>query len=185
MHRAVFLDRDDTLIATTEATRETDHPGDLFDPVLVSLLPGVRESCAELKRAGLKLIIITNQACIARGIATVEQVEAVNDRIRSLLPDAAGGSLIDAVYYCPYHPTAVDPKYRIDHEWRKPRPGMIHAAAKEQGIDLQSSWLVGDSPRDVEAGIAAGMSADRCLRIGPAGPFASLAEAAQLIAAQR
>lgn len=179
---AVFLDRDDTLIAARAlpAPPPPAAPGDLVDPALVRLLPGVLDACRALRSAGFVLVVVSNQGVVARGGATPEQVGRVNARLRELLLDAAGRPLIDAVYCCPYHPKGTVPEFTREHEWRKPGPGMILAAAAELGLDLSRSWLAGDAPRDVQAGIAAGLNERRCLLIGDP-PIPDLAAAARVI----
>jgi len=181
MHPAVFLDRDDTLI---EANSLPSPPppaaaGDLVDPALVRLLPGALEACTRLHAAKFTLIIISNQGVVARGGLTIAGVERVNDAVRALLP-----GLIDAVYFCPYHPRGTVEPYAREHPWRKPNPGMILAARDELNIDLARSWLVGDAARDIEAGIAAGIAANRCLRIGTDQPIPSLRAATDTILRQ-
>lgn len=192
MHRAVFLDRDDTLIENNRVTAHTAHPGDLLDPALVRALPGAREACARLRAAGYLLIVVTNQAGVAENLGTPETIEAVNDRFREVFGDdfgragvdrregAADGKPVrfDAVYYSPFIKTGVVPRFTADHDWRKPRAGMIVTAAREFGVDLARSWMVGDAPRDVEAGVAAGIPRERCLRIGEGLALADLSAAA-------
>jgi D-glycero-D-manno-heptose 1,7-bisphosphate phosphatase len=166
MRPAVFLDRDDTLMEANSlpAPPPPAAPGDVIDPALVRLLPGAREACAALKRAGFALVVVSNQGSVARGGATTAQVDRVNARLASLL----GDSVIDAFYYCPFHPRGNVPAFTMEHPWRKPSPGMILAAAEDLSLDLARSWLVGDAERDIQAGIAAGIDPSRCLRVGPA-----------------
>jgi D-glycero-D-manno-heptose 1,7-bisphosphate phosphatase len=128
-----------------------------------------------LRRAGLALVVISNQGVVARGGATLEQVEAVNARLRGLLIDASGQSLIDAVYCCPFHPKGRVPLWTREHPWRKPAPGMILAAAQELSLDLSRSWLIGDAERDLAAGAAAGLDAGRCIRVGAGLDFSAAA----------
>ena len=94
-----------------------------------------------------------------------EDVDAVHQRIATLIDEqaASGGKssanhngLIDRFYYCPYHPEATVQEYRRDHPWRKPHPGMILQAARDMGLDLSRSWMIGDQERDILAGKAAG-----------------------------
>ncbi|MEM9663022.1 MAG: HAD-IIIA family hydrolase, partial [Planctomycetota bacterium] len=156
MRPCVFLDRDDTLIFNTTLPPPADppagwKPGDLYDPDLVELMPGALEACRLLKGQGFGLVIVTNQGCVARGSATTEQVEAVNARVRELLVSDAGKPLIDGVYFVPFHPKGNVPEYTKEHPWRKPGPGMLLAAARDHDLDLSSSWLIGDMPRDCEA----------------------------------
>ncbi len=93
MRLAVFLDRDDTLIANASVTAHTPHPGDLVDPDLVQLLPGVAEGLALVQRAGYLLVVVTNQGCIARGVCPVERVHACNTRLRELLAAAPAANV--------------------------------------------------------------------------------------------
>jgi D-glycero-D-manno-heptose 1,7-bisphosphate phosphatase len=161
---AVFLDRDDTLIANREVTAGTPHPGDLCDPALVRLLPGVAEGLARLRDAGFALVVVSNQGCVARGVGTIEQVEACNRRMRELVRVEAGVEL-DGVYYCPHHPKGTVAPFNTEHPWRKPAPGMILAAAADLGLDLSRSWMIGDTARDAEAAIAAGIAAERTVLV--------------------
>ncbi len=144
-NKAIFLDRDGTLI---------EDPGYLSHPEQVSLLDGAAEALIELRAMGYKLVVVSNQSGIARGILSENDLEEIHDRLRQLL--AEKGAYLDQIYYCPYHPDGVVSKYRKESEWRKPNPGMLLAAADEMGIDLSQSWSIGDSSRDVEAGLRAG-----------------------------
>ena len=144
-NRAVFLDRDDTLI---------EDPGYINDPDQVKLLDGVPEALKDLKALGYKLVVISNQSGVARGILTEKVLQQIHDRLRELL--ARKGACLDAIYYCPFHPNGAVPKYRKESDWRKPSPGMIVAAAKDFDINLAESWLIGDDRRDIEAGFRAG-----------------------------
>ncbi len=177
MPAAVFLDRDDTLIDNKHVTANTAHPGDLLDPGLVRLLPGVAAACARLRAAGYLLIVVTNQAGVAEGLCPPERIEEINDRMRGLFAAAFPPVRFDGVYYSPFIKTGTVPRFTADHDWRKPRAGMIATAAREFGVDLSRSWMVGDAPRDVESGIAAGIPPGRCLRIGDP-RFPDLADAA-------
>jgi histidinol-phosphate phosphatase family protein len=193
---AVFLDRDDTVIHCNElpAPPPPGKRGDHVHPQLVSLLPGALEACAALKQAGFRLVVFSNQGAVARGVATLSLVEEIHDRMRDLLlaPAIAGASprsagadthatLIDAVYYCPFHPEGLVPRFTREHEWRKPAPGMIRAAADELHLDLSRSWLIGDAPRDVEAGINAGLPPKHCLLVRPVTLVPDIASAARMI----
>lgn len=165
---AIFLDRDDTLIDTRNATARTPFPGDLFDPALVRPLPGVLEACRELKRAGYALVVVSNQGAVAAGHATLSDVHETNERIRELLIDEQGKTLIDAIYFSPSRPGATGPHadmFNRDLSWRKPAPGMILAAQADLGLDLSCSWLVGDAMRDVQAGLNAGLARERCIML--------------------
>lgn len=148
MQPAVFLDRDNTLIA---------NDGDLGDPAQVELLEGVAEGLRRLRQAGYRLVVITNQGGVARGKYTEDDVDAVHLRIAVLADQSAGmARLIDRFYYCPFHPEASVEEYRRDHPWRKPSPGMLLQAARDLDLDLSRSWVIGDQDRDIAAGRAAG-----------------------------
>ncbi|HVS71614.1 MAG TPA: HAD family hydrolase [Phycisphaerae bacterium] len=144
--RAVFLDRDDTLI---------DNDGYLGDPSKVKLLTGAATALSAIRALGYRLIVVSNQSGVARGMFDETAVEAVNQEMCRQLREQAGAH-IDASYYCPYHPEAPIAEYRVDHDWRKPKPGMLLQAATDFGLDLAQSWMIGDQPRDVAAGAAAG-----------------------------
>ncbi len=140
---AVFFDRDGTLI---------EDPGYLNHPDQVRLLDGTAEVLKELHGLGYKIVVITNQSGVARGIVSENMLGRIHKRLEELL--AQKGASLDKIYYCPYHPDGVIPKYSQESDWRKPQPGMLLAAAEEMDIDLNKSWVVGDSQRDVEAGRA-------------------------------
>lgn len=154
MKRAVFLDRDRTLI---------EDPGYVSDPERVLLLPGSADAVARLRAAGYHVVVVTNQSGVARGLMTEDQLAAVHQRMQDLL--IAQNTGVDALYYCPYLDSdeAVVPAYRRSSELRKPAPGMLKLAAKDLQLDLSRSWMVGDAERDVQAGRAAGC---RAIRIG-------------------
>lgn len=144
---AVFLDRDRTLI---------EDPGYISHPDQVRLLGGAAEAVSGLREAGFAVVVVTNQSGVARGLISEDGLKAIHLRMRDLL--RAEGADLDGVYYCPYldGPEAVREQYRLASDLRKPRPGMLLLAADELGLDLGSSWAVGDSLRDVQAGRAAG-----------------------------
>jgi len=141
---AVFLDRDGTL---------NEDPGYLGDPNLVRLLPGTGEALSLLKNElGFKLIVVSNQSGISRGLISKEMVDAVNNKINELLGNY--NVSIDAFYYCPFHP---DFSSKEEAKCRKPSPEMVFQAAKDFTLDLGGSYFVGDSPSDIECGINAGL----------------------------
>jgi len=144
-NKAIFLDRDDTLI---------EDPGYINHPDQVKLLDGVAEALIELKCMGYKIIVVSNQSAVAHGIVTEKVLGEIHSRLKQLLTEK--GAFLDQIYYCPYHPDGAIPKYRKESDWRKPNPGMLLAAADEMDIDLSQSWSIGDSARDVEAGLRAG-----------------------------
>jgi D-glycero-D-manno-heptose 1,7-bisphosphate phosphatase len=186
---AVFFDRDDTLIHCNELPigPPPAKPGDHVHPHLVKLLPGALEACRALKAVGYRIVVLSNQGVVARGGAALALVEEVNDRMRDLLTtaDRPERSLIDATYYCPFHPQGQLPRFTREHDWRKPNPGMLHAAAAELGLDLARSWLIGDAPRDIEAGIKAGLPAAHCLLLQPHSATPDLTAAARTILGDR
>ena len=178
---AVFLDRDDTILDTTAVTAGGTVPtGDLYDPALVRLLPGVPEALRLLRDRGFVMVVYTSQGGVARGSGTLADLEAVNDRMRTLV----GEGMIAAVYACPFHPKGTVARFMSEHPWRKPQGGMIVAAAGELGLDLARSWAVGDKPRDAEAATAGGIAPERAIVIrtsGEAGRCSDLLEAARVI----
>ena len=144
-NKAVFMDRDNTLI---------EDPGYLSDPAAVRLLPGVELAIKSLSQAGYKVVVVTNQSGVARGLLTEENLEEIHGELRRQLKEK--GAHVDAIHYCPYHPEGTVERYAQDSQLRKPNPGMLLKAAAELGIDLASSWMIGDGARDVEAGQRAG-----------------------------
>jgi D-glycero-D-manno-heptose 1,7-bisphosphate phosphatase len=144
-NKAVFVDRDNTLI---------EDPGYISDPSLVRLLPGVELAIKSLSQQGFKVVVVTNQSGIARGLLSEEALGQIHRELGRQLGEH--GANLDGIYYCPFHPEGTVEKYTCDSELRKPKPGMLLAAAKDLDIDLAASWMVGDSPRDIEAGQRAG-----------------------------
>jgi len=130
---AVFLDRDGTLIHDRHY---------LADPAGVELLPGAGAAVAALNRAGFLVVLVTNQSGIGRGYFAEADYHAVHRRLVDLL--AAEGARLDAEYHCPLAPDAPDPD-----DMRKPGAGMFLRAAREHGLDVARSWLIGDRLRDV------------------------------------
>lgn len=167
MQPAVFLDRDNTLIA---------NDGDLGDPAAVVLLPGVADGLAALREDDFLLVVVSNQGGVARGRFTEEDVRAVHRRIAELVDRAVGEEgVLAGFYFCPFHPEGTLPRYAREHPWRKPSPGMLVQAASDLGLDLRRSWMLGDAPRDMEAGRAAGCRTVLLRREGLAGGDAAAA----------
>jgi histidinol-phosphate phosphatase family protein len=137
---AVFLDRDGTLLHLIPYLR---------DPARARLYHGVGDALRRLKAAGARLVVITNQSGVARGIMTRADVAALHRRLRALL--AEYGVRLDRIEVCFDHPD-----FNGSCDCRKPRPGMLLQAARELGIDLSRSWTIGDNASDIEAGAAAG-----------------------------
>jgi D-glycero-D-manno-heptose 1,7-bisphosphate phosphatase len=147
LRRAVVFDRDNTLIV---------NDGYLGDPGGVVLMPGAAAAVAAARRAGFATVVVSNQSGVARGLFDEAAVRAVDQRMAEQLRAADPDATLDLQLYCPFHPQAVVPAYRQDSPLRKPRPGMLLAAARQLGLDLSRSWLIGDAARDVDAGRAAG-----------------------------
>ncbi len=138
--RAVFVDRDGTLI------KEREY---LADPVGVEMLPGVMDAVRALKDRGFAVVVVTNQSGIARGLYTLEDYEAVAARVDEVLQEH--GATVDGTYFCPHHPEVTGVC-----DCRKPGTGMYRAAAEELDLDLARSYYVGDKVTDVLPGIALG-----------------------------
>ncbi|HMP82530.1 MAG TPA: HAD family hydrolase [Verrucomicrobiota bacterium] len=138
---AVFLDRDGVI------NRAITRNGLPYPPLNVSefeILPGVPEACRKLKAAGFILVVATNQPDVGRGITTRELVDSLHRKMAETV-------VVDRVEAC-FHPG----RGQSDCDCRKPKPGMLLRAARELGIDLKRSWMVGDRWRDVDCGHAAG-----------------------------
>ncbi len=146
MKAAVFLDRDGVLIEDVHL---------LTRPEQVVIPSGVSAALRALGAAGFKLVVVSNQPVVARGLVSELDVRAVNIHMDSLL-QRAGAPPLDGIYVCPHHPNATLPAYRVDCDCRKPRPGMILQAAQDHQIALQQSFLVGDRFTDIMAGAKAG-----------------------------
>jgi D-glycero-D-manno-heptose 1,7-bisphosphate phosphatase len=139
---AIFLDRDGTLI---------EEVGHLGEPNRVLVLPGVPDALRRFAGAGFALVVVSNQAGVARGLFTEDAVRAVNAHAAELLR-SLGAPDIDGWYFCPHHPEFTGPC-----DCRKPGPGMLTRAAVELDLALDRSWMVGDHPVDAGAARAAGV----------------------------
>lgn len=137
MTKAVFLDRDGIINQKAPPGQYVKSWEDF------RILPGVAEGISRLNRAGFKVIVVTNQRGIAKGLMTVADLEGIHKRMSDSLAQA--GATIDGIYYCPHEKTPVC-------RCRKPAPGMLLDAAQEHGIELPASWMIGDSDIDIEAG---------------------------------
>jgi D-glycero-D-manno-heptose 1,7-bisphosphate phosphatase len=131
--RAVFLDRDGTII---------EDEGYVADPAAVRLLPGAAGAIARLNQVGLRVIVVTNQSGIVRGLLDEAAYTATERRLDELL--AAAGARLDGHYHCPHHPDFTGPC-----ECRKPGPLLYRRAAADHDLHLARSWWVGDRLRDV------------------------------------
>ena len=145
MHRAVFLDRDGTV------NEEVGYLRNLAD---LRLIAGAGAAIRRLNNAGLKVVLVTNQSGVARGYFPESLVLEVHERLARMLQEE--GARIDAIYYCPHHPTAGNSGYTIACDCRKPGTGLIDRAARDLGIDVKKSYVVGDKWSDVELGQRAG-----------------------------
>jgi D-glycero-D-manno-heptose 1,7-bisphosphate phosphatase len=169
---ALLLDRDGTLI---------EDDGYIAQPENVRMVPGSIAALQVLQESGLALVITSNQSGIGRGLITGAQAQAVHERVVELLE--AGGVHLDGAYYCPHAPEE-------GCECRKPRPGLLHEAATQLHLDLTRSFVVGNQPRDMEAGRRAGCRTAAIVR-GPepqieadlvADNWVSLAESLRVLA---
>ncbi len=137
--KAVFLDRDGVL------TRE--RPDYVKIPDELEILPGIGQPLRDLRRHGFRLVVVTNQSVVGRGMATHDEMGRIHERLQSELKRM--GCYVDAIYYCPHLP---EEKCNC----RKPEPGLILKAAKDLGIDVSKSWMIGDKEIDLEAAKRAG-----------------------------
>jgi len=142
---AVFLDRDGVIIRDS---------GYLRTPRGLRLMPGAAAAIARLNRAGIPVVVVTNQSAMARGWLSPEKLEEIHAELRRRL--AAAGAYLDAIYYCPHHPTAGVREHRRECDCRKPSPGMLLQAAREKAIRLSDAVMIGDKISDLEAGRRAG-----------------------------
>ncbi len=137
--RAVFLDRDDTII------RDRHY---LADPDGVELMPGAAEAVRLLNLHRIPAIVVTNQSGIARGLFSEHRLELIHLRLTELL--AKHHAILDAIYYCPHHPQGSVERYSIACTCRKPEPGLLMKAAQDFGLDLAGCYMVGDKLEDME-----------------------------------
>ena len=145
---ALFIDRDGVLVQEVHFLR---------CPEDVVLLAHAAETIAAFNRAGIPVIVVTNQSGIARGILSWGEFERVEAEIRRQLSCVAGAHL-DAVFACGYHDAGLGALGVRDHAWRKPNPGMLLEAAARLDVRLDASWIVGDRAHDLATGRAAGLA---------------------------
>lgn len=136
MNKAIFLDRDGVI---NKKAAERDFIKNVDE---LAYLPKVKQIVSRMKKKGYVVIIISNQSGINRGIIKMKNLEKINGKLKKDLG-------IDGIYYCPHLPAE-------DCACRKPKTGLIEKAVKDFGIDIKSSWLIGDNDFDIAAGIAAG-----------------------------
>ena len=146
---AAFLDRDGTI---------NKYNGFVRTPDEFELIPGVASAIRRLNETGYLVIVATNQPVIARGETTIEGLNEIHNKMETLLGNE--GAYVDAIYYCPHHPhkgyEGEVPELKIECNCRKPKPGLLLQAAQDFNIDLNESYMIGDSENDVLAGINAG-----------------------------
>ncbi len=144
---AVFLDRDGTI------NEEKNYLHRIED---FRFIAGAPEAIKQLNRAGYLVLVVTNQSGVARGYFSLADVEALHHHLAQRLAEA--GAHVDGFYVCPHHPTAGYGEWRSVCSCRKGEPGLLLQAAREHGIDLSRSYMVGDKQADIEAGERAGCS---------------------------
>jgi len=143
--RAAFLDRDGVLVVDRHLITSVDQ---------VELFTGAAAAVRRLNDAGFAVVVVSNQPVVARGMVTEAQIERIHRFIAAELK--AAGAVIDRFYFCPHHPHATLPAYRVACSCRKPGAGMLREAARNLGLDLSTSYMIGDRVSDVAAGQAAG-----------------------------
>ena len=146
MNKAVFLDRDGVINQKPKEGEYITSWGDFH------ILPGVAEAIALLNGAGYMVVVVTNQRSVAKGLLSVADLEKIHEQMSQALSQA--GAKLDGIYYCPHD-------YEHSCNCRKPAPGMLLEAAQVHGVDLRSSWMVGDSEIDMQAGVNAGCKTAR------------------------
>lgn len=144
-NRAIFLDKDGTVIRNVPHNTDVSH---------IYFLPGVKEGLSRLANSGYKLFIVSNQAGIANGLFNERQLHRVKNYFQDSFRSV--GARLAGFYYCPHDKNGAVKKYAVDCECRKPKPGMIMEAAKKHGINLSDSWMIGDILDDIESGHQAG-----------------------------
>jgi len=144
---AAFIDRDGVINAELHYVHRIED---------FHVLPGVYDGLRALARAGFALVVVTNQAGIAKGLYDQAAFERLTDHMRAQM--AAEGITLEAVYHCPHHPAGSVAAYTVECDCRKPAPGMLLQAAREHGLDLARSVMIGDKPSDTQAGRAAGVA---------------------------
>jgi D-glycero-D-manno-heptose 1,7-bisphosphate phosphatase len=155
---ALFLDRDGVI--------NVDH-GYVFEVEKFQFVPGIFELTRFVaNELGWPIVVVTNQSGIGRGLFDEKAYEAITKWMCDQF--VAAGSPLTRVYHCAYHPTHGVGRYRQDHPWRKPKPGMLLQAAADYDIDVKSSVMIGNSLGDVEAGSAAGVGL--LIRLDPDSP---------------
>lgn len=152
--RAIFLDRDGVI---------NKYVGFLRDIHQFELLPNVSKAIKKINNSGYLAIVVTNQPVIARGEVTREELNEIHNKMETFLGQE--GAYLDGIYYCPHHPhkgyAGEIVELKIDCDCRKPKPGMLIQASKDFNINLNQSWMIGDSDNDILAGVNAGCKTER------------------------
>jgi D-glycero-D-manno-heptose 1,7-bisphosphate phosphatase len=143
---AIFLDRDGTINEEVGYIESLDK---------LTIIPAAFEAIRLINLSGLKAVVVTNQAGIAKGLFNEAFVRQAHEHLQAALKQK--GAAIDAFYYCPHHPNEGSPIYRQLCNCRKPAPGLLLQAARDMAIDLAGSYMIGDRYRDVEAAHRAGV----------------------------
>lgn len=142
---AVFLDRDGTINEEVNYLSRIEQ---------FRFIDGAIEAIRRLNASPFLVIVITNQAGVARGLYPERRVGEIHDYLRMQLNSS--GAVLDGIYYCPHHPTAGQGRYKVACKCRKPEPGLLYQAARDLDIDLRASYMIGDKLSDIQAGQAAG-----------------------------
>jgi histidinol-phosphate phosphatase family protein len=154
--RAVFLDRDGTLVAEKDCLRTADQ---------LELLPGVAEAIQLLNHHGWRTVVVTNQPVIAKGWCTEAELKNIHNKLETLL--GRERAFLDRIYFCPHHPekgfAGERPELKIECDCRKPKPGLIQRAVADLNVDLKRSWLIGDTTTDLQTAKNAGLKSHRIL----------------------
>ncbi len=146
MEKALFLDRDGVINEDLGYVWRVDD---------FRFIDGIFDLCRAARDMGFLRIVVTNQAGIARGFYDESQFHSLTNWMKQEF--SAREASIDAVYFCPFHPTAGLGRYRRNSDWRKPAPGMLLQATRDFSLDLTASALIGNAATDIEAGRAAGV----------------------------
>jgi len=156
VNKALFLDRDGTILKEIEGT-SPETLGYLINVQQVELIPGAAEAIELSRKLGYKTIVITNQSSIARGFITEGDLDNIHEKMYSLLKESSPGAIIDDLFYSPFYKEGIIEKYSIESPQRKPGIGMILDAQKKHDIDLGKSYMIGDSITDIKCGNNAGL----------------------------
>lgn len=163
MNRAIFLDRDGVIIENVDAYVRSWSD--------VTILPGAVEALSRLCHSSYKIIIVTNQSVVGRGIITLGEAQSIQQRLVQFIRSAGGR--VDGIYICPHSPEDAC-------DCRKPKPGLLLQAASEHAIDLGQSIMVGDALTDLRAGQNAGIGANVLVKTGRGAAQSALPEARDL-----